>query len=220
MPPIPPIQPSDLYPALTWENLIALRTIFWETRRWVADDAKPERGDDRTAVGYRAWAHARFEVTKAAINRYSEWLSVKHGGAYFVFKVKMLPVRFCRADAEEALPPKYRYAAADEAGDVQQATEREGTQPIDGIFRIVTEANSTGHPVGVYLVFADPTGETKYAWKIPESLADDGTSPIVVPTAPITLGPLTVKSNAEVEAEREEAAQKNAEAKATRKKGA
>jgi hypothetical protein len=201
-----PKQPADIYSPLTWERLIALRQIFWDTRAWAAADAKPERGDDRTVVGYRAWAHARFEITKKAIKEYAEWLSIKHPGAHFTFKIQMMPVRFCRGDSEEAIPPKYRYAEEGEAWDIDEAARELGIE-VGGMFRIINEADGTGAPVRVFLVYADRFGEQIMAWEIPERLDASGALPIVTPTTPITLGPLDekVKSKAQIEAEKEAA---------------
>jgi hypothetical protein len=196
-------QPSDLYSPLTWERLIALRRIFWDTRKWVAADAKPERGDDRTVIGYRAWVHARFEINKAAIKPYAEWLSIKHPGATFTFKIALMPIRFCRGDSEEAIPPKYRYPQDGEEADILEASKESGMD-FQGLFRIINEADDSGGPVRVHLVYADKAGKQIMAWEIPEALDANGAAPIVMPTKPITLGPLdsAVKSKAQLEAER------------------
>lgn len=202
-----PLQPSDMYAALTWERLIALRKIFWDTRVWVADDAKPERGDDRTVIGYRAWAHARFEVTKAAIKQYAEWLSVKHPGPSFTFKIAMMPVRFCRGDSEEAIPPKYRYPQEGEESDIEQAMKESGVK-IEGLFRIINEADDNGKPQRVFLVYADKFGKQIMAWEVPEAMDVGGAAPIVTPTTPVTLGPLDEVVRTKTEIAAEEAAKK------------
>ena len=181
-------QPSDLYAPLTWDRLIALRRIFWDTRKWVAEDAKVERGDDRTLIGYRAWAHARFAVNKAAAKEYADWLSIKHSGANFTFKIAMFPIRFCRGDSEEALPPKYRYPIDGEEADIETAS-REAGVTFHGLLRVINEADERGAPVKVHLVYADRTGEAIMSWEIPESF-EAGMTPFVAPTIPVTLGPL------------------------------
>jgi hypothetical protein len=196
------LQPSDLYAPLTWDRLMALRKILWDTRTWVADDAKVDRGDDRTVIGYRAWAHGKFEIAKRAAKEFSEWLSVKHGGTNFTFKIAMMPIRFCRGDSEEGLPPKYAYLELGEEADIQEASKAAGV-PFEGLLRIIIEADANGAPLTVHLVHADKVGKQIRAWEIPESFRE-GTVPFVEPKTPLTLGSLedVVKTKKEIAAEK------------------
>ncbi|MBA3655728.1 MAG: hypothetical protein H0W69_00070 [Gemmatimonadaceae bacterium] len=205
-----PQQPSDLYSPLTWERLITLRKIFWDTRAYAAQSAEIDIGDDRTIIGYRAWAHARFAINKAAAKQLSGWLSVKHSGPNFTFKIAMVPIRFCRGDSEEAIPPKYRYPQEGEESDIQQAAKESGNK-IDGLLRVINEADHNGAPVRVFLVYVDKFGNNIMQWEIPEQMEAGGVEPIVTPTTPITLGPLDSRVKTKREIAEEEAAKAKAE---------
>jgi hypothetical protein len=196
-----PTQPSDFYCAFTWPRLIILARILFDTRKWVADDAKPERGDSLCGVGFRAWEQTKHAVMKAAAYEHKDWLSVTDGGANFTFKLHMMPIRFLRADAEEPLPPNYGIPDAMELREAELAFDEAG-QPFEGIFRLVCEADGRGQPLAVHLVLANG-GETLMTWEIPLSLDDTGVTPLVVPKKPVELPPLQVETQEEA-AEREQ----------------
>lgn len=218
-----PKQPSDLYPAFTWSRLIALAKIMFDAREWVANDAKWHMGDSRCGVGFRAWEHTKFAVTKAAANEYAEWLSITDGSSVFKFKLNMMPIRFFRGDSEDALPPKYAFADVTECADTDLAFEEAGQVPVKGVFRFVIQADPKGFPLGVSLVHA-VDGIPTMIWAIPRSEDGTGVAPVVVPQTPIILGPLTVESVEEAERkereEREEAERAKAGRDTSNEKGA
>lgn len=189
-----PLQPSDIYKAFTWPRLIALASIMVERREWVVNDAKPELGDSRCGVGFRAWEHTKFAVTKAAAHELSPWLSISDAGSAFKFKLGMMPIRFVRGDSESPLPENYAFADLSEKHDAAKAFDIEGQSTVEGVFRFVIQADSSGRPLGVFLVHADTHGNPKMSWSIPR--ADDGSGivPMVTPQTPIILGTLEVPS--------------------------
>jgi len=221
-----PTQPSDIYSAFTWPRLITLAKILFETRKWVADDAKPERGDGVCGIGYRAWEQTKFAVQKAAAKELIEWLSILDGSAHFIFQLDMMPIRFCRGDSERPLPVGYAIVDGKERAQIELAFDTSGQRPVEGIFRLLVQANREGQPLGVYLVHASLEGETLMTWQIP--VADDGTgvAPIVVPTTPVVLPALEVQSVEEAEAserkraEREAAEKRKAERDSNNERGA
>lgn len=207
-----PLQPSDLYAPLTWDRLIILAKLLWDVRLWVANDAKPERGDRACGIGLRCWEQGTYAVTLAAKDLYSDWLSMEDKSAHFVFKIASMPIRFCRGDTDDLLPENYSYPTHVERAEIELALGKS----YDGFFRIVVEADGKGFPKGVHLALAREGGQVTMSWQIPidDRGTDTGTVALVTPRLPITLPPLIVRSVAEVEAEK--VAQVEAEAETAR----
>jgi hypothetical protein len=202
-----PLQPSDIYPAFSWPRLTVLGRILFDARKHVADQAEFERGDTLCSVGLRAWEQTKHAITVAAAYEYREWLSVSEPGSHFVFKLEMMPIRFLRADAEQPLPPNYAFADINELAAAELALGDSG-QSVNGIFRVICEADNHGQPLGVHLLHADLQGKTIMTWQIPLTEIDTGIAPMVVPRTPIVLPELMVES--EEEAVRRERAEKEA----------
>src|SRR5687768_9407720 len=114
MPDFQPRQPSDLYPGLTWDRLIVLCRLIWDSRIWVAENATPERGDSRCGVGFRAWEHGKHAVTVAAVKERADWLSVVDQGPRFIFQIAGMPVRFCKGDTDKPVPMPENYSFANQ----------------------------------------------------------------------------------------------------------
>lgn len=217
-----PTQPSDVYKAFTWPRLIALAKILFDTREWVANDARPDRGDGLCGIGFRAWEQSKFFVSKAAATELSDWLSIADAGSEFKFRLDMMPIRFCRGDSEQPLPPNYATADARERAETELAFDLCGQPAFNGVFRFLVEADRRGAPLAVYLVQANEQGETVRMWRIPREGDAGGVAPIVVPQTPVVLPALTVETLEEA-AERErierEQADKAAAAKGTVARG-
>ncbi|MCC6774561.1 MAG: hypothetical protein IT360_25520 [Gemmatimonadaceae bacterium] len=179
---------------------------------WVAKEARPDLGDSLCCIGLRAWDHAKFAVQKAAVTEYADWLSITDGSAHFVFKLDMMPIRFCRGDSEKPLPPKYAVADVRERAQTELAFSSTGHPTVEGVFRFVVEADALGAPLGVVLVHANLQGETMMAWRIPREEDGRGVAPIVVPQSPIELPALELQTVDEAEAaERERLEREKAE---------
>jgi hypothetical protein len=207
------LQPSDVYPALTWERLIGLRQIVFDTRKWVAGDAKPDRGDTKCGVGFRAWEQTKFGIAMAAMGEFRSWLSIADKGANFTFKIDLMPIRFCRGDCEEPLPPIYAIPSSAERDQFGLALSSAGRPVVDGSFRLLIQADGSGYPLAVYLALATD-GVIVMAWKIPSADELGGSAPIVVPQQPVGLPPLAVMTVSEAAViEETERVQKEKEAK-------
>lgn len=195
-----PMQPSDLYAPLTWDRLSTLARLLWDVRLWVANDAKPERGDRACGIGLRCWEQGVYAVALAAKEKYSDWLSVSDDTPHFVFKVASMPIRFCRGDTDEPLPKNYSYPTDMEREEIELALGKTFT----GFLRIVVEADGNGFPKAVHLAVVREGGHVTMSWQIPVvgGATAGETVPIVTPRLPIELPPLTVRSVAEVEAEK------------------
>jgi hypothetical protein len=221
----PPKQPSDFYRAFTWDRLTALADRIFACRLWVAENARPDKGDSLCQIGLRAFDHTKHTITTAAANEFRDWLSVEDGGQRFVFKLDMMPIRFLRSDSEKPLPPNYAVPSARELAVGELALKASGgSMGMDKIFRVLIEGTRDGYPTAVFLVVADLNGRTILQWRIPRGDEGMGSTPIVVPQTPIDLGPLMVETVEEVEqreaAERAEQERQEAEQKKSPKKGA
>jgi hypothetical protein len=175
---------------------------------WVAEDAKPERGDGVCGIGFRAWEQTKFAVQKAAAKEYVEWLSILDGSAHFTFQLDLMPIRFCRGDSEEPLPASYAVADVKEIAQVEMAFGASGQPATEGIFRLLVQADKQGRPLGVYLVHANLDGATLMTWQIPTTADGTGIAPIVVPQTPVVLPALELLSVEEAEAAERERAER------------
>lgn len=216
------VQPADLYPAFRWERLIALGELAWEARTYVSTHAVP--ADSVCGIGLRGWEHTKHAIIKAAAKEHADWLSVTDSGAKFRFKADMMPIRFCRGDHDEPLPKKYAFADPVEQEQIELAFGAVNHPTTEGFFRLLIDADKQGTPLGIYLVLANLDGGVRISWRIPRASAQSGATPIVIPQTPITLGPLKVRTVAEIEEEKkrlaEEAEQKAKTDKNSKERGA
>jgi hypothetical protein len=213
-----PLQPSDIYPSFTWERLSTLAALMFTTRKWVAEQAAPERGDGLCSIGFRAWEQTKFAVTKAAAVEHKEWLSVSEVGAHFTFKLRLMPIRFLRGDSEKPLPANYALPSESERAAIAHALDESGQPKIVGVFRLLIQADNTGSPLGVYLVLANEAGETMLTWKIPTKVESNAATPIVVPQTPVILPGLELQSVEEAMAAERAKVLRDAEAARTHDK--
>lgn len=216
------LQPSDYVPAFTWDRLIAVAKILFQTRLWVAENATPERGDKGMVIGLRAWLHGKHAIAVAAATELAAWLSIVDDGAKFIFAVGGAPIRFYRGDRDEPVPENY--------GDPEEI-EREqldlffaATAPgiaFDGYYRVIVVADRSGFPQAVHFAGIGFDNVTRMAWEIPldtDAGSAAGATPIIVPQTPVPLPALTVLTVAEADAAaREEAAREEREREAQKR---
>ncbi len=203
------LQPADYVAAFTWDRLIAIATLLFNTRQRVAEDAKPELGDTRTGIGFRAWEQSKFAITKAAANDLADWLSISDEGPRFVFLLGMMPIRFYRGDSDEPVPENYADPSAEEMEQIEIALVSNAGVHFAGYYRMIVKANVVGFPQTTYLVGIDFDNRIRLAWEIPLDAA--ATTPIIVPLSPVPLPPLNVFTVAEVD-DAEKEARERAEA--------
>ena len=202
-----PLDPSDLYYALTPDRLAVIGREVWDARVLAATTARWHDGATKFSVGLHAWLYGKTRLAKLAVAGTHPWLSVSDEGPKFVIKMGGCPLRFCSGDDESPLRANYRHPLPRERLDLQLAFAASELTKDDVFVRLLVTADEEGMPVALFLAECDlRTGDINNAWRIRLSgEGGTGVAAFVAPKPPVVLPGLNLETHEEAkEREQEE----------------
>ena len=180
--------PSDTYPGIEVERLVALAAIVRAAREQALLAHDPAAGESSWSLGVRAFERTNRAVVVAAAEL--EWLTIvqgfEGGPVQFVFNISGHPVRVCRGDSDD-VPHRYRQPCIPELEEQQKLADLEfgPSSPTGRCLRLVVENDALGAPNRIYLAEIDEeTGLVVNTYLIPAVAVPSNATPFGAPPAP------------------------------------
>jgi hypothetical protein len=183
-------KPSEKYPPLTNDRLVAVANIIRRVRHEAAVLHDPLAGDNGWSLGCRAYARTCYALTQAT--KGLEWLSIlpEAEALRFSFAIAGIPFRFYKGFPDDP-PTRYLSTTYAELHQHQLALEITGFVTVDGVLRLAVETDVAGDASAITLVEVDEAGEVTNTYQIPEM--ESGSNVTVIKTPAIDLPPVVIE---------------------------
>lgn len=183
-------KPTDSYPDLTDEHLVAIARLLRDTRTETIRLYDPAAGDGRWSLGCRIYERSINRIREAATRL--GWLTIVQESSYLrlTFAIGAIALRFYSGSSDDP-PPNYSFTTFGELRQQRLALDMGSAPALDSVLRLAVEPGVRGEEeVVVTLVELDLVGRVTNTYVVPLEATCDNVLPMITP--PVELPPPTV----------------------------